>query len=254
MVQHNLFVLESTFLTHTLKAETIGAVCILCIIVFSSLFSLAEGVNSINIFPPPPDSKPYGLSYEEHVKNFYKWLISMPADENPVTDITGQKCANGQTNSNSSVFYLVGTGGGFSHKTCKVPTGKAIFIPVGSAIMSNKESPNASIDDLHKLARNDQDSITSLSLKIDDKEYSKKDLEKYRIHTEDFELVFPKNGIFGGTEGKSKVVADGYHVITEKLPKGTYTIDYEGTIFCKPGLECVQTFFAEHVIFTLIVE
>ena len=27
------------------------------------------------------DSKPYGLSYPEHAKNYWKWLISIPAEK-----------------------------------------------------------------------------------------------------------------------------------------------------------------------------
>jgi hypothetical protein len=64
-----------------------------------------------------------------------------------------------------------------------------------------------------------------LSLKIGDKQYRFDDLKKYRVHTDVFDVVFPKNALFGVSEGKSKVVADGYHVITQRLPKGTYMIN-----------------------------
>jgi len=230
-----------------------AVVFIISLVVFPSSFLEAKAVGPTNIFPPPPDTKPYGLSYEEHVKNFYKWLLSMPTNENPVNDPTGQKCANGQTNSNSSVFYLVGVGGGLSHKTCKVPAGKSIFIPVGTVEASDKEAPNASVDELDKIAEKDQDSITSLSLKIGDKQYSFDDLKKYRVHTGVFDVVFPKNALFGVTEGKSKVVADGYHIITEKIPKGTYTINYKDSLIC-PGGDCSSPNFAEDATFTLIVQ
>jgi hypothetical protein len=230
-----------------------AVVFIISLVVFPSSFLVAKAVGPTNIFPPPPDTKPYGLSYEEYVKNFYKWLLSMPTNENPVNDPTGQKCANGQTNSNSSVFYLVGVGGGTSHKTCKVPAGKSIFIPVGTVEASDKEAPNASVDELNNIAKKDQDGITSLSLKIGDKQYSFDDLKKYRVHTGVFDVVFPKNALFGVTEGKSKVVADGYHIITEKLPKGTYTINYKDSLIC-PGGDCSAPNFAEDATFTLIVQ
>ena len=236
-----------------LKPTAAAVVLTLCITIFSSSFSVVKAEGAVNIFQPPPNTKPYGLSYEEHVKNFYKWLLSMPSNENPVNDPTGQKCANGQTNSNSSVFFLVGIGGGSSHKTCKIPAGKSIFIPVGTVEASDKEAPNASVDELNKIAKKDQDSITSLSLKIGDKQYSFDDLKKYRVHTGPFEVVFPKNALFGVTEGKSKVIADGYHVITEKLPKGTYTINYKDSLIC-PGGDCSAPNFAEDATFTLIVQ
>lgn len=69
-----------------------------------------QTINSVKIFPP--DAKPFGLSYEEHAKNYWKWVLSLPTDIGPFNDKTGEKCANGQNNSNSSVFYLSGGGGG----------------------------------------------------------------------------------------------------------------------------------------------
>jgi hypothetical protein len=90
------------------------------------------------------------------------------------------------------------------------------------------------VDDLDRLAKKDQDSVTSLDLKIGDKEYSFDDLKKYRIHTRDF----PENAIFGATAGPSKAVADGYHVLTNQLQKGNYTINYRGSLIC-PGNDCL---------------
>jgi len=90
---------------------------------------------------------------------------------------------------------------------------------------SDKEVPNASVEELHKSAKKDQDSVNSLYLKIGNKEYQYEDLLKYRTHTDDFEVVFPDNGLFGVIEGGlSKVVADGFYIITEPLVKGSYPI------------------------------
>jgi hypothetical protein len=207
--------------------------------------------NSVNIFPP--DSKPYGLSYEEHVKNFWKWVISLPKDKSPWEDATGANCDNGQSKTNSSVFYLSGNGGGKSARTCEVPAGRGLFIPVSPMEASDKEAPNASVEDLHKFAKKDQDSITSLYLKINDKEYNLVDLSKYRTHPGVIEVTFPKNAIFGATEGISKAAADGYYVLTEPLAKGTYTIQYKSSLIC-PGTDCIEPNFAQDVKYTIIVK
>jgi hypothetical protein len=189
------------------------------LLLFSVTLSPVAGSNSVNIFPP--GSKPYGLTYAEHIKNFWKWALSMPASENPVDDPTGEKYSNGQTNTNSSVFYLAFNNGGISERTCKVLAGKGLFIPVMQVEWSDKEAPGASVEKLHKSAKKDQDSVNSLYLKIGDKEYNYQDINKYRTHTDDFEVVFPDNGIFGVAEGGvSKVVADGRYIITEPLTKG----------------------------------
>jgi len=217
-----------------------------------SLISSAAGISSVNIFPP--ESKPYGLSYEQHIKDFWKWIISIPQDENPWGDQTGENCAIGQLETNSStLFYLSGNGGGKSERTCTLSAGKSLFIPVSPMEISDKEAPNRSIEELHKIAKKDQDGVTSLYLKINDKEFTRQDLSKYRIPTEEFEVTFPKNAIFGATEGISKAVADGYYVITQPLEKGNYTILYKSSLIC-PEIDCIQPNFAQDIKYNLIVE
>lgn len=76
---------------------------VLSILIFSITLPSVAGLSSVNIFPP--DTKPYGLTYADHIKNFWKWVIKLPANENPLNDPTGEKCAAGQSNTNSSVFY-----------------------------------------------------------------------------------------------------------------------------------------------------
>ena len=217
----------------------------------SFLMSYAEGANSIKIFAP--ETKPFGLSYEDHIKNFWKYIISIPADKNPWNDKTGENCAVGQLETNSSVFYLSGNGGGKSQVVCKLPAGKSLFIPVSPMEISDKEAPTSSIEELHKIAMKDQDSITSLYLKLGDKVYSLQELSKYRKGTGDFEVVYPNNAIFGASAGNSKAVADGYYVITEPLPKGNYSISYKSSLIC-PGTDCLQPNFAQDVNYKLAVK
>jgi hypothetical protein len=115
-------------------------------------------------------------------------------------------------NTNSSVFYLNHNNGGVSDRTCKVPAGKGLFIPVMPMEMSDKEAPGATGEELKLAAKEDQDSVNSLYLKIDDKEYNYEDLRKYRTNTDVFEVAYADNGLFGVIEGgPSKVAADDYY-------------------------------------------
>ena len=85
-------------------------------------------------------------------KNFWIWTLSIPANENPVNDPTGVNCANGQSNSNSSVFYLAFYNGEKSKRTCKVPAGKALLISVMQVEYSDKV-PGVTVDECKRKER-----------------------------------------------------------------------------------------------------
>lgn len=226
-----------------MKERIVVAICLSTLLVWTPSISSATVANSVEILPP--ESNPYGSTYEQHVENFWKWLLPLPKDISPWDDQTGENCTNGQVGSNSSIFYLSSNGGGKSERTCKVPAGKGLFIPVSPMEISDKEAPNSSVEQLHTIAKSDQDTVTSLYLKIDDKQYSRDDLSGYRIDTKDFEVVFPKNSVFGTSEGHSKAVADGYYVITEPLEKGNHTIVYKSTLSLP---------FAQDITYNIIAE
>ena len=223
-----------------------------CILLFSLILSPISGSTSLNIFPP--GSKPYGLTYAKHVENFVKWALGIPAKENPVNDQTGEKCATGQSNSNSSVFYLTFNNGGVSERVCKVPAGKGLFIPVMEVEISNKDLPDAKPEDLKAETKRDQDSVNSLYLKIGDKEYNFDELQKYRTPTDVFDVDYADNGLYGIVEGgPTKAVADGFYVITEPLQKGNYTVHYKSSLSCLDP-NCAEPNFAEDIKYNIIVD
>lgn len=251
-VKHNLFVSELLNCDEILNSLTCFVIASFSLVLLWGMLTPVLASQSVNIFPP--ESKPYGLTFAEHQKDFWKWILSIPANESPVNDRTGEKCTNGQSNSNSSVFYLSMNTGGISERTCKVPVGKGLFIPVMQVEYSDKEAPKSSVDDLRKAAKKDQDSVNSLYLKIGDKEYKYQDLIKYRTQTDVFEVVFPDNGIFGVIEGGvSKAVGDGFYIITEPLTKGTYPIHLKSSLIC-PDPDCAEPNFAQDIKYNLIVE
>lgn len=222
------------------------------ILLLSLVLSPVAAATSLNIFPP--DSKAYGLSYSQHIENFWKWVMGIPAKENPVNDQTGEKCATGQSNSNSSVFYLTFNNGGTSERVCKVPAGKALFIPVSQALISNIDLPTAKPSELKNGVKADQDSVNSLYLKIGDKEYNFNELKAKRNPTDIFNVTIADNGIFAAVKGGlTKAAADGYYVITEPLLKGNYTVHYKSSLYC-PGEGCLETNFAQDIKYNIIAQ
>lgn len=224
----------------------------LTMLLFSFLLLPVKGSTSVNIFPP--GSEPYGLPYAKHIENFWKWILSIPAKDNPINDLTGEKCATGQSNTNSSLFYLAFNNGGISERTCKVPAGKGLFIPVMQVELTEKDVPGATIEELKLSAKTDQDSVNSLYLKIGDKEYNFEDLRNYRTATDGFDINYADSGIFGIVEGGPTTgVADGYYIMTDPLQRGNYTVHYKSSLSClEPG--CAEPNFAQDIKYNIIVE
>jgi hypothetical protein len=144
--------------------------------------------------------------------------------------------------------------GGISERTCKVPAGKGLFIPVMQVELSDKDTPGATVEELKLSAKTDQDSVNSLYLKIGDKEYNLEDLLKYRTDTDGFDVDYADNGIFGIVEGgPTKAVADGYYIMTDPLQKRNYTIHYKSSLSClDPG--CAEPNFAQDIKYNIIAE
>ena len=226
------------------------SVCLISILSF--VISPVLGTSSLNIFPP--GSKPFGLTYVEHAKNFWNWTLGIPAGVNPINDPTGEKCESGQANTNSSVFYLAINNGGESERTCEVPAAKGLLIPVMQVAVTEKEVPGATVEELHSGAKKDQDSVNSLYLQVDDNEYNTENLTKYRIHTDDFNVVFADNGPFGVVKGgPSKAVADGFYVLTEPLTTGNHTVHFKSSLICSdPG--CAEPNFAQDIKYNIIAK
>ena len=74
-----------------------------------------------------PDENPFGKRWEEWTAEWWKWSLSLPKDQNPITDPTGE---NASHNQRGPVWFLAGTFGGVAERTCDIPAGKAIFFPI----------------------------------------------------------------------------------------------------------------------------
>src|SRR5262249_3650283 len=75
----------------------------------------------------PPNSKPYGLSYGEWSALWWQWLLPIPPALNPILDSTGVHCGQGQS---GHVWFLPGTFGGTATRTCTIPTGTSLLLPI----------------------------------------------------------------------------------------------------------------------------
>lgn len=67
-------------------------------------------------------------------------------------------------------------------------------------------------------------------LRIDDEEYKMEDLSKYRIHTDQLDIKFPENALWGVSEGPAKAVADSHYVVSKPLSKGEHIVHWKSSL------------------------
>jgi len=221
------------------------------IVTIPFLNSSNSAPTSINVFPR--NSNPYGLSFEDHVRNYWKMTLAIPSDGHPWKDETGANCRKGQESLNSSIFYLPTIDEGSANRVCKIPAGIGLFIPVLVGEFSLLET-GGKIADLPVKAKDDQGKMIKIDLRVNGTGFTDEELRRYSVLTGLFNATFADNGLFDVKKGGPTVVAaDGYYVITKPLSKGTYNIYTHGGMCLNP-IESCEIDFEPIVNTTLIVE
>ena len=217
--------------------------------------ALAQGGNS-NPGIAPPNSKPYGLSYGQWGAEWWKWVLGIPAAENPLLDETGEFAAVDQV---GPVWFLAGTlGDPLEHpvRTVSVPAGKALFFPLVSFVYWAPDDlplaievaellglDPAELSDeelLRVLANFSLLELSELTLKVDGVEIQ--GLQRYFADSpgftvEDDDLLddfgFPP-------DGHGLFVTAGFWIMLAPLPVGEHTIHFTETIADSPLGPSVQ--------------
>jgi hypothetical protein len=205
---------------------------ILGIMVLAPMVAAADDVNP-GVYPV--DSVICGKTYGEWSEEWWKWALSIPLDRNPLTDTTGEFCAEGQS---GDVWFI---GGIISTqpspiqitRTCTIPAGKALFFPVINGECSRIEGNGETEEELRACANNQMEYVTVKEAKVDGKKL--KNLDDYRVESDLFIFKLPKDNILGLHPGSSKSVADGYWIMLEPLSEGKHTIYIHGKMVFPDG-------------------
>jgi hypothetical protein len=201
--------------------------------------------DSINAGVYSLGEKPNGLTYGNWTAKWWQWFVSIPQDVNPAGDFTGKYCGQNQ---NGPVWFLTGTFGGTAERTCEIPAGKAILFPLLNTECSYLENPELKTEsELLTCAKQAQDSGSiTMSATVDGTQL--KNLEKYRVESQLFDLAFPENNVFSVAPGKTKAVSDGFWVFLEPLPSGNHEIDHSGSVLDPSGANNFNTQAKYHLI------
>jgi hypothetical protein len=92
-----------------------------------TILSLLAKADNLNPGIYSKDAKPFGISYGDWLAKWNQWFIQIPKGVNPRENYTSERCATGQS---GPVWFLTDILKGKEVRTCTIPAGKAILIPV----------------------------------------------------------------------------------------------------------------------------
>lgn len=167
-------------------------------------------------------TKLYGSTSEEWAANWWQWVLSIPAESNPLLGATD--CTVDQSR---KVWYLVGVNGEIN---CNLPSGKALFLPIvnfGCFEVEEAFDEFCKDGDGEYVSKAPVDLATNLHLIIDGAEIT--NFADFRVESHLFEVTLPEGNPFAPA-GTYKAVEDGYYAMIPHLSKGEHTINFGGEV------------------------
>ena len=211
---------------HKFLSVVISIFIIFAFLAVVSLFS-HEAAGKLAVIPQ--SSSPFGKPYSNWTADWWRWYIQTPFDQNHQSvDPTGAQCARAQS---GPVWFISGSEKVGIEKTCVVPKGKAILVPiliVECSYVEDKKITN--VDGLRNCAAQMADNYQGLKIVYDGNSITDKEIhQKYRVISSPFTVNFPAKNVFTATPpGPTTSVSDGYWIMFQPPSPGNHQIKFGG--------------------------
>ena len=190
---------------------------------------LAQTIYAQEIEVIPANAKLEGTSLGDWGGRWWQWALQFDKHNSPVSDITGENCANRQT---GNVWFLAGAYTRNSiTRTCEIPQGKTLFFPILNVVHASTQDQSITCERAKQGARSIMQSPTNLYLSIDGKkisdvsahrEASKECFDPYKLFARSQELKTSPPGF--------PAASDGYWIAIKPLPVGKHTLRFGGQV------------------------
>ncbi len=186
---------------------------------------------------PPKNVEPT----EELVIGWNRWALSQPWTDGPISDTTGEHCADSQE---GPVWYLAGTNGGSAVRECDIPAGKQLFLPLVNTwtffppqLFPTQESIDAGVSSMEAFVEQMHADTCSLTLRIDGQDViADFDTMNEELHIsvmDPFEINLNDDhcavGWFQGG-GLMPAVAAGHYALLQPLTPGDHVVEFGGSL------------------------
>jgi hypothetical protein len=176
----------------------------------------------------PPDAPAYGLTYEAWTARFAQWRHSLPMAIDPGADPTGERCGYGQV---GPVFFLVQSGEEPAERTCTIPAGTAVLLPLLDASCTTIEPPPFFGRDEAELRACTEALFApraELTAVVDG--VAIPNLDRYRVQSDLFTVALPADNVLEVEPGVLEGVIDGYWLLLAPLPPGEHELHFGGAL------------------------
>jgi hypothetical protein len=190
----------------------------------------------------PIGTRPEGQTYGRWAAEWWQWALGIPAAVNPLTDTTGEDCAQRQVD---NVWFLAGSiSADPVVRACEVPAGKSLFFPLINTFYGAflNDPPETRTEEFVREAGSCTEPA-EISVQIDDFEIRR----PTRFFTGAsgsqspiFNVQLPPGNLFGADETMvpelvlSPSAEQGYYLFVRPLSRGTHTIRWIAS-GCSPG-------------------
>jgi hypothetical protein len=187
---------------------------------------------SVSVYSPKAHA--YGHSYRQWAVQYYKWVLTSPANQVPWADHTGQLCTDRQS---GPVWFLTSNSGGTDVRSCTVPAGKAILVPPANWECSTLEGNGTTYAALNQCADGYAASLKASAVTVDGVQL-KGLLTSYLFENLFYTFAYSPRTVMGqpsNATGISKSAGFVSFVILKPLPPGRHTVDISFTFAATPA-------------------
>ena len=172
----------------------------------------------------PPRALTEGLTYGEWSALWWQQVAAIPQAANPLGQKGRVTCRLGR----GKVRFLVGTLGGNASRSCRVPAGTRLLVPLVNGECSSAEGNGTTAAALLACARGQTDAVSSLNASVDGQRI--RGLRAFRFASPLFAIDLPAGDVFGKGPVATPSVADGFWLILEPLPAGRHVVRFGGAV------------------------
>jgi hypothetical protein len=197
----------------------VGLVITFIILLCGLFFPSLAFADSINPGLYSKDSSPHGISYPEWINKWWQWSMSIPSEQHPREDYDPGKCSNNQS---GPVWYLADSLAGKEERTCSIPAGKSILVPLLTGNCHNDGVPKPMNDEELLECASAGNEYGAIGATLDGRPLNS--LQQYRTQSPYYNIIVPENNLYENKPGKYRGIADGFFVFLEPLPAGKHDL------------------------------